>query len=363
MRINSLDSVRGIAALVVVFSHLYAGIPAFNVDHLWVFNYTPLSFLIDGRFSVLIFFILSGFVLSLPFIAGKQDYWPYVIRRVCRIWLPFVFAIFGATLLYAYFSTTIPQWEHTEHYFPKSLPISLLLSHLLMSGVGVDCVSLDHPMWSLIIEMRVSLIFPLLFLFLKRTSWLGLVVLIIAGIVSIKVSAFLGTFNNTFSSTTLTGSLLLTGYYIPLFGLGIMIALHRNQLTEAFARIPMSVQLGLVLMMVLIPNQYTKAHNSLKDIYDGLLAAYLIMCCLICPRLDKVLSLKPFRWLGKVSYSMYLIHAPIGIGVRFELPVTSPYVALSLAFPMVLVASDLMHTYIEVPAVVLGKKLAAIVGK
>ncbi|MCB9988463.1 MAG: acyltransferase family protein [Rhodospirillales bacterium] len=70
-RFHGLDSLRGIAALVVVFNHFYGVIPALASSENWLFSYTPLHTLIAGRQAVIIFFVLSGFVLSLPYVQGR----------------------------------------------------------------------------------------------------------------------------------------------------------------------------------------------------------------------------------------------------------------------------------------------------
>ena len=63
-------------------------------------RYTPLRLLVDGEAAVILFFVLSGYVLALPFIAGTQlTYGRYLVKRICRIWLPFAAAILLAAAL------------------------------------------------------------------------------------------------------------------------------------------------------------------------------------------------------------------------------------------------------------------------
>ena len=86
-RFLQLDAMRGIAAVCVVFHHwrlaFYAG-----VLHFWL---VPIF---SGTQAVMLFFVLSGFVLSLPYLDGKRrPYWPYLIRRFWRIYVPFAAAV------------------------------------------------------------------------------------------------------------------------------------------------------------------------------------------------------------------------------------------------------------------------------
>ena len=86
----------------MVLSHCYLTIPEEQRsridDFLWSKPLLPVH---NGNAAVFIFFVLSGYVLSLPYLRGTQPGYPcYVIRRVCRIYLPFAAAILLALLLY-----------------------------------------------------------------------------------------------------------------------------------------------------------------------------------------------------------------------------------------------------------------------
>ena len=78
-------------------------------------------------------------------------------------------------------------------------------------------------MWSLIYELRISLIFPLLVFLTKRNWWLTLLSTVLIGAVCIKTLAFV-------TENSLAESCLRTGIYISMFVLGIMIAIHSQPL-------------------------------------------------------------------------------------------------------------------------------------
>ena len=57
-------------------------------------NRTPLTALVSGGTAVRFFFVLSGFVLVLPFLRHPHSpYFPYVVKRICRIYLPYLAAV------------------------------------------------------------------------------------------------------------------------------------------------------------------------------------------------------------------------------------------------------------------------------
>jgi peptidoglycan/LPS O-acetylase OafA/YrhL len=95
-RIEQLDSVRGLAALSVVLCHHLIAYPRFW--DAYVFGpqgnktglfFPPVYILWAGHSAVVLFFVLSGYVLFLPTLQHRQPtYGKYLIKRFCRIYLP-----------------------------------------------------------------------------------------------------------------------------------------------------------------------------------------------------------------------------------------------------------------------------------
>ncbi len=93
VRVRSLDSLRGIAALMVVLHH--CAITYFPESRPSWITHTPLRLLVDGHAAVLTFFALSGFVLFHSFTnVDRFDYFPYIVKRFTRI-----YPAFGAAVL------------------------------------------------------------------------------------------------------------------------------------------------------------------------------------------------------------------------------------------------------------------------
>ena len=113
-RIAALDSLRGIAALSVVIYHCLLVYPeAFAVLggqgrnflrggglEVLLLTATPPSLLWSGREAVLLFFVLSGFVLVLPFLSPHPPAaLPFLARRSCRLMLPCAAVVLGVAAL------------------------------------------------------------------------------------------------------------------------------------------------------------------------------------------------------------------------------------------------------------------------
>jgi hypothetical protein len=106
LRLHELDSLRGIAALTVMFGHVLMSYPAFcdasgSGSLSWwreMLLYSPLRVFWAGHEAVIFFFILSGFVLALPFFSprGMPPYPLYLVKRVLRIYPPYLASVLAA---------------------------------------------------------------------------------------------------------------------------------------------------------------------------------------------------------------------------------------------------------------------------
>ena len=98
-RNGALDGLRGLAAFSVFLSHAQGMIPATALME--TLRSSPARILWDGAAAVSLFFVLSGFVLALPFIgpiAKRLDVADFLVRRVFRIYPAYLVAI-GLSLL------------------------------------------------------------------------------------------------------------------------------------------------------------------------------------------------------------------------------------------------------------------------
>ena len=92
LRYPELDALRGIAALVVVIFHYLV---MWHSATLFDTRLGSLLYpLVAGHEAVILFFLLSGFVLALPLLAGDQmPYSRFALRRVLRIYGPYLMAL------------------------------------------------------------------------------------------------------------------------------------------------------------------------------------------------------------------------------------------------------------------------------
>lgn len=359
MRYEQLDSLRGLAACTVVFCHatnVLVGV-CDDPNRSWWLTETPLSLLVAGPSAVIFFFVLSGYVLALPFIKGPASYSVFVFRRVCRIWIPYVVAMVVAVACAIWFHPTpvsgLSQWANQPLAFPGP---RLILDHLLLVGTFANR-TYDPVVWSLVYEMRISLVFPLLVLLLRLGPWwrvLGAAMGLSVAELAVERLPFWGG----------SGDLPMTLHYAGLFVLGMLLARDMPKLQALYSRFSASAKTLLWLLAVACYTHGTWLfpHSRLQHIplyRDGLTAtavSLFIMFALSTSRFSTWLQSRPLVFLGRISYSVYLYHAIILLSLvhLFYGKVPLGLLWAATAFLTICVAT-LSYHLVEVPGIQLGK--------
>ena len=343
MRLSFLDSIRGIASLIVVTAHLHytAGAETWFVD-LYVLRIFKAS-----AFAVAIFFVLSGLVLFLQVEGERVSYIKFVVRRAFRIFPACAVAV---TVSYAIYVFWEPQpvlsrgsWFNDVSW-PPGIPTDTYIGHLLLDGSD----ALLRPIWSLVIEWRVSLIYPAIVIMLVWSP-------IFAGILAIALAVAIAAAPTSILFTGLygiPGSYLIAAYYSTLFAAGAFIAAYRLELIIFFRRWPMT---RYALWAICV---YFLCFRSLRDgLLFGLIGCALIVVCMSQSSVRQFLRMKSLRYLGKISYCLYLVHI-IWIGVLFRvLDGVHPLLISSAVIVASVLSADLMSRFIEIPANRMGRAI------
>jgi len=306
-------------------------------------NIPPINYFMLGRPPVMFFFVLSGYVLALPFLAAAPDYKRYLIRRFFRIYLPYAAVILLVAALYTavkpQFLEGAPLWLNQQWSSPP--PPGLLLSHLAMTGTETGN-SLNGAGWSLVYEMRISLFFPLLVVAATRCGW-GMTLAVFTALMTACLF-LVGWPAQPWPqySDTLAGAALDTLYFTWFFALGIMLASRRDVVRQWLrSRKPGDrLMLGLLALF---------CFAAPFDAVNGAGAAITIALAESSAALERFLLLPPLRWLGRISYSLYLVHLPIVLAaahLAYGLP--SPLVML-LALVCIFPLAALSYRFIEAP--------------
>lgn len=374
MRYTELDALRGLAAVEVVFGHFLNIFPmmfenTYNTDQTGIYHlmnvlkYSPLHIVYSGHEAVMLFFILSGFVLSLPFYSGKVEYNKFLLKRICRIYLPYIAAILFSFLCYKLFSRGgIPElswWFNSSWVVPVKL--GDLISHVLLVGY-FDTSLLNNVIWSLVHEIRISIIFPFIMILILRFGWKKSI--IVVGTISF-IAELVN--NNIAVPGSAYSNILITVQLLILFVIGAVLAQNRVYLINWFRNLNRYICVGIFIIAILIythaayfqgmPFIYSLLHNKIIP-NEWIIALGASMLIIIVLSYNRLMLIRPLQFLGKISYSLYLLHFPTFFSIMYlfygRFPIRVIY-CISLVIAIIL--AYLSYKFIEAPAIELGKKL------
>lgn len=360
-RIYSLDGLRGIACLVVLIFHIGIMIKPFGE--------TPLYNIFSGTAAVMTFYVLSGVVLSLlPFKAlarGEQYNWfCYFPRRIACLCIPLAVAILLGVVCGFVASAVSPETRSAQAInvsgsFSEILHDVLMQFDLLFNVSdgfytleGSPLTRVNSPVWSMSWELWFSIFLPFIIWVAWRTKRTSVALPII--IACIFVSHF--------------------SQYFPLrlclmFVLGVFMAKHFSALTKRTCH-PMLVFAVLLVCIgaiewaslgFVVGAPIQAGLQALAQTCMNVGCAGLVFLASIKGFVRSALSTKFCRWLGKISYSMYLTHAIVIAALRVMLPKIGAGDALLMA--LVALAASFIFAWvfwriIEAPSIQFSRKLA-----
>lgn len=367
-RLAALDGLRGIAAVVVVAWHamVSTGLARFAPLNLgpgdahagaarapgsleWFLLDTPLRLFTMGTNAVIVFFVLSGFVLTLPLYRGRAlDLWAYYPRRVIRLWVPSAVSV---VLAMAVIVLTRQDPADAESRwgalfsFPSLKLGQAASSFFLITGSD----AYNNPLWSLRWEMLFSLFLPVAFLIGLRVSGVR------ALWAAIAVSALLSGAGAALGVDALK--------YGPMFLVGVFVArLFHERAAQPRAGVSWLLVLG-GLVLVGAPDA-ARSYAGLDPFgrVSGLLdaavvlgAAFVVFGLTIPSGISSAFASAPFRWLGRISFGLYLVHAPLILaGVHVFGSATW---ALLCTVPLSFAVAWLFTRYVEEPSARLARSV------
>lgn len=281
-RIAALDGLRGVAALMVVISHL-------SNSTNWLGGLLGFG---GGQVGVMIFFALSGYLmgalyLNQPFSARETSrYATHRIARVAPLYYAIVVISFGATTA-------------VGHTFLYAIDRSNVWDHiLLIRGIG--------PLWTIPVEMQFYVAFIALWALHTRVgnaALIGACVLIACGAVLLNVES--------------SGETLLKA--ASFFAVGMIVsrtlyahAFHKGWLALVWN---CAFAIGIALTFLLYPRIQdaifgARIENMWSSPIYPLVVAFLLAASTQAPLAKTMLGNPAMTYLGAISYSVYLLHMP-----------------------------------------------------
>ncbi|MBV9301530.1 MAG: acyltransferase [Acidobacteriaceae bacterium] len=308
-RIPQLDGLRAMAMLLV-FVH-----QALDVPLLWM--------------GVDVFFVLSGFLITGILMQRKESggsyFGHFYSRRAKRILPPYYLLMIVASLLfgtawmkewywYVFFSTNIPEaFNHVSH---ESLSV----------------------LWSLAVEEQFYLVWPIIVLLVPEAflPWTAGGLFLLAPMLRIIATPIVGNFAPIYHLTPFRMDLLSAGALIA-------IAWRKNpdiiRKYSGAGKITLLVSLGLLLVLSQFVWFRTNQNTTFTNVFIYLLTLLFAAGSLTWALNGRtvfasILSLPVLRYLGRISYSMYLIHFSAILFVKkwFHNPVAVVLLSFAAAF-------------------------------
>jgi peptidoglycan/LPS O-acetylase OafA/YrhL len=362
-RINQIDILRGLAALSVLYSHLWGYAEPITArssfwlhDLGWGLAKTIKAVWPQGwtHPGVLLFIVLSGFCIHLPY-AGKNQSWDreslryFFRRRFLRIYPVLCFALIFGLIATSYASSDNP-W------------LCVSLSHWRWWQSGAQMAGLpgffplEEPIGNTILstvvsEMGLYAIYPLLLGMTRSLGWGWL----LAGLFPVTLAARALTHFDWFGSWPLIS---IWGFLF-FWWLGALSAEWRARRRELTAKVFWLT--WLLVSAVFILGNTLFFTRIIGPLFGPLFASIVALLLLhinyvnIPPR-----GFSWLEWIGVRSYSLYVCHWPT-LGLTFIIltatRATSPLVLIGVPIVAVVLATLLFHRTIEAPFQRLAKTL------
>lgn len=346
-----LDALRGLSAIYVVLYHI---VLATQFD-----EYRFARPFLYGHYAVIVFFVLSGFVIHLrqasnPSIVEGERVWHwlrlYAWRRGVRIYFPLVFAVVLTVVLAL--ASSAPGAGRAPRLLVSAARVVIPLGGVLRWNI---------PLWSVQLEIWFYALYAVLILLYVTRVRISLaqsfVPLVGVGLVSWYLASSLD------DSVGGLSQAFRLPYYFPIWLVGALLAemFVRGRLPSTEWRRGVG---GLALIAVALPFTPTKGRVDYPIDYAWALGIALVMSAGLALHHAETPWRRVIGWLAPsaaVSYSLYLVHYPV---IRFlmaeVLPTPSSGNRLALAMALcvaAVLASVVTWLLVERPSLALARNL------
>tara|TARA_R110000823_G_scaffold171736_6_gene304119 strand:- start:9456 stop:11363 length:1908 start_codon:yes stop_codon:yes gene_type:complete len=329
---QEIDGLRAIAVLVIIFFHMQ--LPGFQ----------------GGFIGVDVFFVVSGFLITQIIVsqlqAGQFSFRDFYIRRVTRI-IPALAVTVAVVLLCSLY---LQQPQALAHTAQQSIYALLSVSNLFFWSEAdywapaAETFVLLHT-WSLGVEEQFYLVYPLLLFAAHRIGGLrGVIALLL---VTFAISLYASEIATRHYREAAFYFTPLRFYEFALGGLGTLLV-QRMLPLQGIGWLSSAATLSGVLLIL----GSTFKFHSLSPLPGVWMLVPLVGTLLIIlagpsPIARWLLNNALMSWLGKVSYSLYLVHWPIIVFYRQHFEAHPSLLQLTGVFVAILGAAALLNHYVE----------------
>ncbi|MEG1634097.1 MAG: acyltransferase [Rikenellaceae bacterium] len=302
---NILDGLRGVAALTVVWFHIFEAYATSHLDQNINHGYLAVDF----------FFILSGFVVGYAY----DQRWKsmkvkdFLKRRFIRLHpMVIIGAIIGAIMFYFQGCSV---WDVTQVSVTMLLISTIINAFLIPATVGFEIrgvgemYPLNGPSWSLFFEYIGNILYAL---FIRKFSTKALSVLVLIAGCCLAAFAIWGPYGDICVGFSMTGDNMLGG------SLRLMFSFSAGLLLSRIFK-PINIKgafwLGSIALVALlaIPRIGGEQHMWMNGLYDTICFAIIFPLIVYIGASGKTTdktTTKICKFLGDISYPLYMVHYP-----------------------------------------------------
>lgn len=346
---SNLDGVRFIAAAMVVFHHIEQMKDEFKIVNFW-----DTAFIQGlGHLGVLLFFVLSGFLITYLLldekkIMGDISIKKFYIRRILRIWPLYFLIVFLGFFIYP--TIAFLNYGELTNLISKDFNIKLSLFVFLLPQLALFLfppIPFVAQAWSIGVEEQFYLIWPLLVKKIKRVPFV-LVLIIIFGIF------FRIYFRKQGYGGTLGYMLNINGMAVGGLGAYIYFA-EKQKILDLLYKKKIQFLVYLLLIVMIIKGTWIPFIN------DEIYATIFVICVInLAGNKGSIISLKNkiLKYLGKISFGLYMYH---GIAIFLTLKIISKnnmplWVIYPFVFVIAITIAGISYELFEKRFIILKKK-------
>ena len=349
-KISSIEGLRGLLALWVVFGHTLA---AAGLGANWR---GPFAVLAAGGNAVHVFIIVSGFVIFYLLDSAREGYGQFIFRRALRLYPAYLICLMASVFvlsLEVQVYTEAP-WPHSLNdgrvqialaslaYLPQQLLAHLTMMHALLPDhvLPYSNYAILGPAWSLSLEWQFYIIAPALFWMFGRSAATALAAIALACAAHFLIGGNEG----------------ILPRHVPMFAFGIASYFVWREQPVFGHPLLMIIGVALAYLLTHMPAVVIWACVFLAALHPGALGARFVNAVLQSPVLLA---------LGRWSYSIYISHALVLVlsmsmlgAVDAKMVGQWPFFGLLLVITVAgtLAVSVALYRFVEAPCIEWGRR-------
>lgn len=333
-KVRAIQGLRGIATIMVFLSHFIGLLPfTISISNINL-DKSPLKLIWGGNSAIIIFFLLSGYFMYASL--EKKGTIKFIFQRFIRLYPAYAISVIVGFILcnkvIDFDCNMFSNWFC--QFWQNNLDIGELLKHLSVF-YKVNSRLINPPIWTLIIEMKMTIIIAVLIPILKKFNW--------------KITYFI---------FIILSIIFKPIQYINVFVLGILINKNKQNILGMIGKFSTLLRVLIAFIGIFLlgfnynmQNFYSKLPISIGTTILSLGSAIILIIILyeesICKSIP-ILDSKFMVVIGELSYYIYLTHFLVLLSLRFVMSFVNSYlVFFVLSFSVTIVFSYILKYFSE----------------